>query len=490
MKDTELYRTLQTLTPAEMRDFRRYTDCAVFNRHRELGLYLDLIVNRRGILLKELSDESLLNKARKTNSFKSKRDLYNCRTRVLALLENFILHYKLKDPLANQLALAQYYRQQELTVRYTRVMRATLKMLKASKIRDTKYLYNVYIFKKLEFENPEVNIRRTDNRQIEQVAWAFDEFYLSEKLVYATEMVNRQNILSTRYNELIPASSLTLKVNTENHGLVNLYIYIYKLFTTPPDLNTFPDFERLYRDVRHTLTADEQLTMTLHVFNYCVRQLNNNQKQFNQAFLDLVDRMEADGTLLSDQHINPWLYKNLIHFFLRQDQIDRAEKFWQRYSPLLPESHRESVAVLAQAEIALARKDYAQVFSMTGQIKYIDKHLVVSLKVLACKAHLLLDEREYLEAQLEALSKYLRYHASQISEDRIKRLQRFIAFSRRLNNLHYTDFDGLAELLSALEKEPQVVEASWLMEFISQKIQARRNRSRPRTTPAPKRKSH
>ena len=479
MKDTELYQALQTLKPSEIRDFRLYLNSPLFNNEKLYSLYLDLIVSKRGILLKKQDDYDTFLKKRKLKPLKTKKDLYRFRSKILTHLENFILLKAARQhAIGDQLTLAQYYRSHGLKVRYARAMRTAAKRLEALAIKDSKYLYDKYLLQKLSFDDSEKSIQRTDNRHLESVAWSLDEYYLSEKLMYSTEMVNRSAMLRTKYKELVPSDTLPNAIDDRHPILVNLYIAAFNLFSKPDDLVTYLADHELLGKIRSSLSAEEKGSFFLYAFNYCVRQINVRDSRFESIFLDLINQMDSEQLLVISETMNPWVYKNIIQFYLTCNYADQAVNFWEAYSKYLPETHKISVSVLAKAQIALARKDYDEVFSLTSQVRYIDKHLVVSLKLVACKAYLQLDDRDQLESHLEAFSKYLRYHESEIDKSRIPRLQHFISICRKLNNLPPKSEAGLLEILENVKKTPQVLDAPWLIAFIEERLTMIKNRGK------------
>jgi len=479
MQDTELYRTLQTLKPLEIREFRLYLTSPFFNSVNLYVLYLNLIVSKRGILLKKQVEDDAFIKSQRLKTIKTKKDLYNCRSKILTHLENFILQKaSLQNSTGDQMTLAQYYRTHGLKVRYDRAMRTAAKLLETSTIKNSKFLYNQYLWQKISFEDSEKNMRRTDNRHLESVAWSLDEYYLSEKLMYSTEMVNRSAMLKTKYEELIQTSTLPNAIDDRHPVIVNLSIAAFKLFNNPEDIVPYLDYYKLLCNIQSSLSHEEKNSFYLYAFNYCVRQINVRDNRFEPILLDLIGQMNSEKLLVVSQIMNPWVYKNIIQFYLTCDYTDRAVSFWQEYSDFLPETHKVSVSFLAKAQIALAQKDYNQVFFMAGQIRYIDPHLVVSLKLLACKAYLQLDDRNQLEFHLEAFAKYLRYHEADIDKSRIPRLQHFLSICRKLNNLPPKDETGLLEIMDNIQKTPNVIDAPWLIAFIQQKLSKIKNRGR------------
>ena len=469
MYQHELYRVLNTLKPSEIREFKLFLNSPYHNTDETLIQYVQLLLNKKGYLLKELPSDAMLVGLLPGKMVKSKKDIYNCRNRLLALLEEYlILKHRKNNSFQNQLTLAKHYRNYGLRVRYMRTMRKTTKDLKSEKIQNADYLQQCFALQKLDFEDPYQSIVRKDDRRIESVMIALDQFYLTEKMKYATEMINRQQLLQTQYHEIIPAAQLPIQLNSSYPGILNLYLSVFAMFNKPEDELAFHHFEQLLTRYRQNLSTAEKGSFYLYAINICIRHLNQGKHDFIDHYLRLIDRMEKENVLLQDGVMNPWVYKNAVQLYLRKSQPEKALRFLEKYKDHIPDSHRESVVVLAKAQVAFALKNYEEIFYLTNQLRYMDFHLVVGLKLLACKAHLELDHRVRLEGELEAFGKYLRYHAKQLGTDRVKMVDAFISMLKRINHLQPGDKNSIKALYLQVKEKKNIAESAWLLSYLEE----------------------
>lgn len=471
----ELYRVLRELKPAEIRQFTDFIRSPYFNDDPVLVAYLELLISRKGRLLRQIpSDEDLLS-GRFEMQFASRKEIYTRRNQLLDLLEQFLLVRKCQErSFENNLYLAEFYRRHKLSVRCDRSLRKARQELEREEQQDARHLYRWYSWRKFELEEPSKMIDRKDDRRIESVVESLDAYYLAEKMKYSAEMLNREKILPIRFHHNIPPELLPHPEAKKRPGILSLYIDLYAMLANADREEHYDQFERSLNRYQHILSKEECYGFFVYALNSCVRYVNQRREAFVAKGLALIDQMEQADLLQQDRVINPWVFKNAVQLNLRKNQAENAQRFWEKYGPSIPESHRESVVVLAQAQIAFALQNYEEIFSLTNQLRYLDYHLVVSLKLLACKARLQLDQRDRLEGELEAFKKYLHYHREHLDKERLKLTKGFISIISRINHLQPGDKAGLQEIRKELQQNPQIAESGWLQQFLERQIRAGR----------------
>ncbi len=462
---------LLSLTETERRRFQSFLIKAEHSVNPEWLEYLQLMMDRRGRLKKNLPGDKVLIEQKLISRFKAKKDLYKCRNRLIALLESFLASDSFpEEELQKHIRLAGIYREKNLRVRYDRSMRKIEQLVRMQKIQNSTLLLNRYQWQLLNFEGTEQEFRRKDDRRIEQLAHALDHFYLTEKMRLSIEMLNRSQLLQTAYHQIIHPDSLSVEVRKEHPDILNIYIYCYQLILSPQDENLYTLYDNLLQKLESRLEKDTKGSLYLYAINFCVKNINLDKTIYYDRLLSLISRMESNGILLHKGFINPWVFKNAVQSYLKKNQSEEARIFLEKYRDRLPETHRESVAVLSQAQIAFAQKEYEEIFYLTNQLSYLDQHLVVGLKLLSCKARLQLDHRVRLESELESFSKYLRYHATQLGAERVARIDQFIRFCRRLNHIQPGDKQALTRLQERLGKGAPMAESEWMHEYLARKI--------------------
>ena len=173
----------------------------------------------------------------------------------------------------------------------------------------------------------------------------------------------------------------------------------------------------------------KQRDLYAYAQNYCIRKANAGKNLFCGSCLQLYQASIEERLVLTDGHISPWSYKNIVSVATRVQETDWAEQFAKQYKNTCMKFRNNAfnynMAYLYLPESNLA-KHLLLCCRLNSQMYFM--HWTAALQI---KIYFELEETDALMSALEAFKVYLRRNRT-ISDSVRTIYMNFVRFVNRI----------------------------------------------------------
>lgn len=237
-----------------------------------------------------------------------------------------------------------------------------------------------------------------------------DDAYISAILRQTCYLLANQSVYDTHFDlGVLPFILDYLKTRTRPLvPAIEVYLAYYRLITDPQQQENFYQFYHHLENYHGLLPENEQRDLYLAANNFCIRQLNKGQKEFEQTALDIYKRILNKN--LFKEGMSYLTFSNIVALALKIGDLDWAERFIRTHSADLLDEDREGSMALNLARLAYSRKNYSAALTLLQKADFRNllNHLVA--KSLLIKVYYEAGEFETLDYQLTAMKAFLYRH--------------------------------------------------------------------------------
>ena len=455
----KLVRILQTLNPAA---FRRLGDAVASPYFTTSPLLLKLYA-----LLKKEYPEFNTEKLNKEKVFKALypgKPFSDGALRVLVreftkITEDFMVFESLKnDEHLRQQALVRCYETSNLYPEFENGTAALLAGLNQAPFRDVEYFSAAAALQTTYFFHPFTQKHTLDDGMLIQLIENVDQHYILLKLRIASEMKNRERILSRKYDLLLMDELLNAGdagPMQDNHSY-QLYRLLLSLYGQGQNNDTFFQLKSLFiKTIDHIRFFDRSMILT-QLINYAIQQLNSGIAGFSKEVFELYSLAIAQNMVLVNGKIDAAVFQNIVLTGCMEKELVWTGKFINDYAPFLDKSIMEDCKTMTLALVCYHKKDYDGAITLIAHHHFFDLLLQMRTRVIQIKVwfeKFVQHPRhfEHLLFQLDAFEKFIRRN-------------NVIAALKKEENLHFLlATRQLAHFI--LEKKPASVIRSRLEKY-------------------------
>ncbi len=380
------------------------------------------------------------------------------------LVDQFLaLEHWQNTPAAVESDLVQAYRHKGLDRHFQDALQRAKLSLERQSLRNSDYYLRTGI---LLWEEARFNTLRhpEDEQYLIGLSENADLVWLTQKLRYLC----LHTAVRTRFNS-VRNLSLRQEVDAilEGHAFlentaISTWYYCLKMLEAPEASEYFSHFKQGV--LSHGLSFNEDELRDLHLFaiNYCIRRVNEGQKDFFHDIMDFYKDGLVKGHLLDNGILSHFTYYNIVAAGLHTHDYEWVEDFIPRYRNSLERSYRDSAYSFNLARLKFARKAYDEALELLQHSNYHEPLLNMAAKTIALKIYYALGEYEVLSAHLEALIKYIRRKPG-MGYHRNNYLQ-LAKLTQKLIGLNWNDKAEVQALRQKIADEPVLTEREWLLE--------------------------
>lgn len=239
-----------------------------------------------------------------------------------------------------------------------------------------------------------------------------DRFYLSNKLKYACEMLNRQAILNIAYDQSLTDKLIIYLFDEGRHWLadplINLYSKVYLLLKQPEDQNYQQILSNLQKN-QEAIDSAEVANIYAFLQNYCIKQLNSGNGNYLAELFRLYQiLLEKELLFDSNGHISHAHVKNIVAVGLRLEKYDWVKGFLETYTPRVQPLQREDVFHYNLAQYHYEQKQYREALKLLIQINYTDVFYQLDARALQMKIYYEMGEDDSLLYLVKAFKTFLK----------------------------------------------------------------------------------
>lgn len=464
MDNSKLISLLQTFSKKELREFSDFVASPFFNKNEELiRFYTYLRKYAPHFPLKKIARRTVYAALYPDKAYDDKQLNY-LMSFLLKLSEEYISYGRFKEKGEASNLLGSYV-DRGLDKHYQYTLKAELKKLEGMPYRDRDFYYQQYLIADIDNEFfLKHNIRKYDER-IQKAADNLDLYYLSTKLKYSCEMIDRDNWFKDSYTlQLLDEITDYLeKYPHEKVPSISIYQELYFMLTRTDSDVHFKRFRELFDKYQDKFKKQEVKKMYRYGINYAIRRLNE-RKLTQEAIFELYDYGIKSELLFEKGYLTPFTYKNFIKLGLALKRYSWTEEFILNYNKKLAPEFRQNAMYYNLAELYYYKKDFDKAQDCLNQVEYTEVHYALGSKKLFLKIFYELEEDEVLYSSITAFKIYLKRNKS-ISESIREAYLKFVGILGLLTKRNPKQ----GEMIFKQIKETEVLpDRKWLLRMFEQ----------------------
>ena len=418
MQDATVIKKLAEFNKSEIRRFSAYLQSPFFSWNPKtvsLGLYLlDLYPQFPPEPLKKEKLFELLFPSDRAYTDQLIHDQFSLLNKCL---RQFMaqLQYE-QDERQQQFYLAQAYVAQGKNSHFNQTFKRVKKKVSQASSRSPEDHLQLFAMYQEERKLPASRKVRKGGDPLIPMVDNLDRFYLTHKLKYACEMLNRQSIFNIQYQAPLTETLIEFlaahAASYDQQPLISLYFQIYRLLQEPDDERYQALRQQLYKH-QEALPGEEKTNIYVFLQNHCIKQLNAGQTRYLQELFSLYQTLLEQKILYDKQGFIPHPYiKNMVTVGLRLQHYDWVKHFLETYKDHIHPQQREDAFHYNMAQYHYERQQYRKALKLLIQIQYTDLFYQLDARMLQMRIYYEMEEDDSLNYLVKAFKTFLKRNQS------------------------------------------------------------------------------
>lgn len=487
MKQTKLLRVLEKITTssvdgvlvvdkAAMRDIGRFLASPFFNTNPLITKLFDWLGGFAPLYDETAMDEAALFQLLFPEENFEEAKLRKLRSKLLKLLENYVyVKACTEDEFQQNLSLLRFYDKENLLHDFD---------LHASKMEQIHLLrptMDIGFFRELYLLEDTISRMKSAKEDdfvtdvnFQTASDSLDLFYLTQKLMYSSLMVNRAKILGGRYHfdyglleHILPAISKIMDKQAGYANMLELWTQTYQLLVSSSEAETLQHYQKLKAKVlelSERLSASDLLMLTLFLLNNVKKCFTDKAQRYEEQFewhrFLVENKVYNRGAVLT-----PGMFKNIVTLALLVGKPDWASSFMDAYERILPEA--DTGRRLCRAMLLFEMREYAAVLDLLegpGSVPQDTPYNQIIERRIRLKTYFEQNDDARFEAMHVSFSTWLSRNQQSISPAYLEANRIFLVL---INDLYKSKYIPQQDKLAAVQSKAlamnELPEWKWLL---------------------------
>lgn len=461
MKKSILATLIQSLSPVEIREARKFLNSPFFNQRQDVTLLFERLVTQI-----EPEKTSVWDSVYGQDTPLDEQKLRLLMSYLHGLLEQFLqVKELLSDSTGTQHALATAYRKRNMVGAFERVQKNLLKTIEANPLRNATYHEHLYL---VDWEAHQVAYAQnpTDVTLLRSANKSVDVAFLSKKLQIVCLLAAHQSVYKSDGDEGWEEELVERAEQGEMATLpaIAVYLYCYRMLRDASNEIHFQRFKAILLHNGERFSAEELHGLFILAINYCVRRLNAGNTQYYSEALDLYKVGLAQNHLLEGGTLSRFTFHNIVAIGIHVGDLDWVRFFINEYKNRLDRSYRESVFSFNLARLSYAERKHGHVLELLQKANYRDPLHNLAAKTLLLKTFFELGAFESLDSHIDAMRNYIQrkrvlgYHRTNYLN--------ITRYAEKILRLQPKDRSAVAALRQAIENEEVLTEKAFFLRLL------------------------
>jgi hypothetical protein len=412
MQGSQLFQLIKSLNKHDIRELRKVVRSPYFNQREDVTQLFDLIDKTINSKNPNFSKEKVFNLLFPNKKFDDilMRQLMSY---LLKVIDKYLItEGVLKDDLESQLQLTHALRFRNADKLFEKQLVQFSELIDNQEFKNAKYHYMKFRMR-LEDYNYRGDKERTAELNLQSLSDELDNYYVAERLRYAAIMHTHQSVIKHNYEQPMLKYTLNhVKVSEEIPPSISAYYYAYKTMTEPENAENFINLRQTILENARLFSEGERKELYVLATNYCIRRLNNGEKNYGIEALNLYRARMSSNVLLENGILPHYTYKNISMLALKAEEYKWAEDFIFEFKQYLPERNRENIFNynLALFYFRKGKQHYGDAMSLLQQVTFDEVlYNLDARRLLACIYY---ENNDFmaLQSQIESSKIYLHRH--------------------------------------------------------------------------------
>lgn len=462
MYKSKLIRLYQTLSDAEIRQFKKWVKSPIHNKHKDVQLLFDYLFSRQGI------SEVTTHRERVFQFLYPKEKINMPRLRHVMsfatdVLENFIRYIEhISDYKNGEILLLRGFRKRNLKKDAERQEHQLLKILEKETIQNEDY-YRIKYQLELEFFSLQMSGNQPVSNNLQEVMNSSSLVFVLSMLRYACNSITHQNLFKTKYQ--IPfLDEILASIEAGNYANINsiqLYYACYMALTEPESDSSYERLKNYIVEYPNILPSNEFREVYGIAVNYCIKRLNKGNRYYIEEAFKLYMNGINNELLLENGYLSHFAYKNVVALGLHLEKFDEIKTFIPKGERLLHPEYRESYIHYNTANYYFATKDYENAIRLLISMEYDDLFMAIGAKLLLLKIYVIEESFDLLESFLHSFAQFVR-RKSALSATHKQSFLNTIRLTQKV--VHAYTKEQKKNLIEEIKETNPLPEKRWLLE--------------------------
>jgi hypothetical protein len=472
MENSKLIALLRKMQPKQLKKVRALAASPYFNNDEEVITLLDTLLQFAPTFDDSQLEKKKLYKLAFGKARFDEKKLGYLLSDILWVAEQYLIQKRFEEqPILQQFYLLQEYAEINLEKHYRGALADARNKQQKNIYKDAEFFYNEFLLEAV--ENVYFDQQRSHRFDISlQLAIDnLDLYFLTLKLKYSCEILNRRNVVASEYEIRLLDEILRYIENHSFEQAPAIQVY-YSILMTLKEPEKEAHFEQLKKVLSlHTkkFSPKEARDMYAYAQNYCIKQVNSGNMKFLNDLFQLYKMTLETGIIFSDKYLSPWSYKNMTSVALRLKEYEWAEYFVEEYKERVEPAFRKNAYAYNMASIYFDNGKFDKALELLRHVDFSDLYYSLDSKAMMLRIYYELKENNPLNSLLDSFRIYLKRN-KQVSEYQRTLYLNLIKHVREASRIPKHEKDRAVKLKHTIEKNKNVAYLNWLLEKVEELI--------------------
>lgn len=466
MVNSKLILILKTLSKKEMKELKVFISTPIFNKNKDVINLLSILSKQHPeFLVKNLSHTNISKKLYQKDDIKRLR---YAMTDLTKQCEKFIAYKNFEYN--ESLHLLNAYKKRGLNKFFNQELTKQNQLInEKSQIRDEGYYQNQQELSEISFLHTLENDNRNIDTQLQNLVDNLDLYYLSKKLKYSCEIINRMNVLKVDYDVKLLNNLLDYinENNIKETPPISTYFQVLKTLQEPENEKHYDKLKKLISTHINRFKKEEQYDLYGYLQNYCIKKINSGNNNYLKELFNNYASMLTNKVIIKNNLIAQFDFKNMVTVALRVGEFEWTKNFIENYQSYLPEEHRLNATTYNTARLAFYQKNYKICLHELLKVEFTDIYYSLDSRALLLKTYYQLNNFESALSLINSFKIFLK-RDKKISEYQNITYSNFLKIALQLVQLQLGYKRDINKVDLKLKNTKQIADSTWLQEKINE----------------------
>jgi len=459
---------LKTFNKKDIRIFRKILTSPYFNNDENLTILFDVIIKFSPKFLPKNLERNNLYKIAFPKKPYNEKQLGYYMSDLMRLGEKYCALQEFEENQVNFITKGlDNFLKRNLNAQFNSYVKEAEKVRKNFKFKNADFYFDKYKLEMVKHDSFNQQMKRANNELIYNSIKSLDTFYISEKLRLSCQILNRKNVFSVDFNDVLIDEIIELIESKDviDEPAIKLYYHIYKAMKEP---NVFAHFENLKESINANIgffNEIEKGNIYYYAINYAIRKINSGEKEFTSELFDLYKTGLVNNIFFKNGILSPWTFQNIVNVGLRSNEVVWVENFIEEFSKYIHADQKENAYHFSKCNLFFHKKQFEKAHEQLLQIQFTNVSYHVLSKILLAKIYFELKEGIALFAHLDNFRVYIRKHKL-ISDSVKEHYLNFVSIIKKVYKADLGNKKTKTDLMDLIENKKNIPDSDWLLSKI------------------------
>jgi hypothetical protein len=469
MKGSKLIDVLAALSYKELKKFGQYLESPFLNANDKATELFHILKPHHPEFSPEHISKEQVHRQLFGNIPFNYQQLRHPMSDLTKVLEEYLIYLEFKSHSSEQQhLLAQSYERRSLDKHFTQTIHSTNKIQEAKQFKDTSYYHNQLVIEEDNYKFTATRDNRAIDTSLQQLSDNIDIHFLTRKLKYSCEIINRMNVLSVKYDTSFLDAVIAYLKKHSYEEVPAIHIY-YTILLTLQESENQDHYFLLKSMLKANISRFSQLEIRdMYAFlqNYCIRQANLGNAEFLKELFEAYQVLLENEIIFESGHISQFDFKNIVTVALRLEEHVWARTFIEKDHLLLRKDFRTNAYTYNMARLHFAEGNYKQSLRLLLSVEFTDVYYHLDSKALLLKTYYELEDFEPLLSLINTFKVYLKRNKL-ISEYQRTIYKNMITIVKQFSRLKLGRKITVQQIETQMDEIKQMADATWLKQKLN-----------------------